>query len=150
MIADSERPRHPSPGLATRLDNGVLSVRMQQHQRCVNPGHPPVCQETCNRITFFTGTVCDSWCTHLEVAVRLSAHLPSKTALSRNVERPLEYMIRYKKGDYWELSYILSCILGGVQHFCLKQFCYISVRPALRNKNILSKQYCMIKYFINY
>jgi hypothetical protein len=30
---------------------------------------------------------------------RLGAHLSSKTALSRNVERPLEYTIRYKKGS---------------------------------------------------
>jgi hypothetical protein len=33
-------------------------------------------------------------------SVRVGAHLASKTALSRDVERPLEYMIRYKKGDY--------------------------------------------------
>jgi hypothetical protein len=29
----------------------------------------------------------------------LGAHLSSKTALSRDVERPIEYMIRYKKGS---------------------------------------------------
>jgi hypothetical protein len=66
-------------------------------------------------------------------ALRLGAHLSSKTALNRNVERPLEHKIRYKKGDSENLSYILSCILGGVQRFCLKQFCWISVRPALVN-----------------
>jgi hypothetical protein len=32
-------------------------------------------------------------------SVRLGARLSNKTALSRNVERPLEYMIRYMKGS---------------------------------------------------
>jgi methylmalonyl-CoA mutase N-terminal domain/subunit len=57
MIAVSERARHPSRGLAAKLHNDILNVRVQ-HQRCVNPGRPSVII-TCDGITFITGTAID-------------------------------------------------------------------------------------------
>jgi hypothetical protein len=71
---------------------------------------------------------------HVNTHLRLGAHLSSKTALSRNVERPLEYTMRYKKGDYWEPFLYLIMYFRGRSTFLLKVVLQDKCAPSLTDR----------------